>query len=122
VIVVRRLTPKGGRVAIEGASTLANGARVQAPPVAGEAHDALLRWIAEAAGVSASRARLGSGGKGRVERIALAGEPAALMARLADVPYFGASGAIVASSFIIFLCIMCIWWRIMCIWWRIICM
>ncbi len=89
VIVICRLTPKAGRDAIEGAYTLPDGmrvlnTRVRAPPVDGEANDALLRLIAEAAGVGISKARLISGGKSRVKQVALAGEPAALMARLSE--------------------------------------
>ena len=57
VVVACRLTPKGGRDAIDGAATLSDGtrvllARVRAVPEDGKANDALLRLIAEQAGVA----------------------------------------------------------------------
>ena len=63
VVVACRLTPKGGRDAIDGAATLSDGTRVllvrvRAVPEDGKANDALLRLIADKAGVPASRARL----------------------------------------------------------------
>ena len=55
VVVACRLTPKGGRDAIDGAATLADGTRVllvrvRAVPEDGKANDALLRLIAAKAG------------------------------------------------------------------------
>ena len=52
VVVACRLTPKGGRDAIDGAATLSDGmrvllVRVRAVPEDGKANDALLRLIAE---------------------------------------------------------------------------
>ena len=88
VIVVCRLTPKGGRDAIEGVATLSDGAvvlacRVRAAPQDGEANAALCRLIARAAGVAASRARVAAGAKARIKQIAVEGEAEALMAALA---------------------------------------
>ena len=87
VIVACRLTPKGGRDAIDGAATLADGtrvllARVRAVPEDGKANEALLRLIADKAGVPASRARLVAGGKSRLKLVAISGVPAALIAKL----------------------------------------
>ena len=87
VVVTCRLTPKGGRDAIEGAATLSDGtrvllARVRAAPEDGRANDALLRLIADKAGVPPSRARLIAGAKSRLKQVAVTGDPAALIAKL----------------------------------------
>lgn len=87
VIVTCRLTPKGGRDAIDGVATLSDGtavlaARVRAAPEDGHANDALCRLIAGAAGVAASRARLVAGAKARIKQVALDGEPQTLLAAL----------------------------------------
>ncbi len=87
VVVACRLTPKGGRDAIDGAATLADGTRVllvrvRAVPEDGKANDALIRLIAEKAGVPASRARLVAGAKSRLKQVAVTGDPAALIAKL----------------------------------------
>ena len=88
VIVTCRLTPRGGRDALEGVVTLSDGAqvlaaRVRAAPQDGEANAALCRLIAAAAGAPASRARLVAGAKSRVKQIGVEGEAQALMAALA---------------------------------------
>ena len=87
VIVTCRLTPKGGRDAVEGIATLSDGTavlacRVREPPEDGRANAALCRLIAEAAGVAASRARIVSGAKSRLKQVAVAGEAEALIAAL----------------------------------------
>ncbi|MDR3448681.1 MAG: DUF167 family protein [Alphaproteobacteria bacterium] len=87
IVVACRLTPKGGRDAIDGAATLSDGtrvllARVRAAPEDGKANDALLRLIADKAGVSPSRARLVAGVKSRLKQVAISGDPAALIAKL----------------------------------------
>jgi uncharacterized protein YggU (UPF0235/DUF167 family) len=91
VVVACRLTPKGGRDAIDGAATLADGARVllvrvRAVPENGKANDALLRLIAAKAGVATSRARLVAGAKSRLKQVAVTGDPTALIAKLAGTP------------------------------------
>jgi len=88
VVVACRLTPKGGRDAIDGAATLADGTRVllvrvRAVPEDGKANAALLRLIAAKAGAPPSRARLIAGAKSRLKQVAIEGDPAALIARLA---------------------------------------
>ena len=87
VVVACRLTPKGGRDAIDGAATLADGARVllvrvRVAPEDGKANEALLRLIADKAGVPPSRARLIAGAKSRLKQVAISGDPAALIAKL----------------------------------------
>jgi uncharacterized protein YggU (UPF0235/DUF167 family) len=87
IVVACRLTPKGGRDAIDGAATLADGtrvllARVRAVPEDGKANDALLKLIADKAGVPVSCTRLVSGAKSRLKQVAVSGDPAALIAKL----------------------------------------
>jgi uncharacterized protein YggU (UPF0235/DUF167 family) len=82
-----RLTPKGGRDALEGVEALANGqcvlkARVRAVPEDGKANDALLALVAKALKIPASRARIASGATARHKVLALEGDSAELAARL----------------------------------------
>jgi uncharacterized protein YggU (UPF0235/DUF167 family) len=87
VVVDVRLTPRGGRDAIEGIERRADGramlkARVRAAPSAGEANAALCLLVAEILGVAAGRVTLVGGATARVKRIRVAGEPTALVAAL----------------------------------------
>jgi uncharacterized protein YggU (UPF0235/DUF167 family) len=87
VIVACRLTPKGGRDAIDGVSTRPDGAsvlmaRVRSAPQGGEANDALCALLADRLGAPASCARLVAGAKSRLKQVAVSGDPAALIARL----------------------------------------
>jgi len=87
VVVRCRLTPKGGRDAIEGVAALADGtsvlmARVRAAAEDGRANRALCQLLAAALGVSISRVTIAAGGKSRVKRVAVAGDPRALIDRL----------------------------------------
>jgi uncharacterized protein len=82
-----RLTPKGGRDAIDGVGTLADGqrvlqARVRAAPSEGEANAALLGLLAKKLGVAARSVRLEAGASARLKRIKVDGNGAALAARL----------------------------------------
>jgi len=82
-----RLTPKGGRDAIDGIARLSDGrsvlkARVSAPPSEGEANEALVRLIAKAIGVPPRDVALSAGATARVKRLTIAGDAAALIARL----------------------------------------
>jgi uncharacterized protein (TIGR00251 family) len=95
VVVACRLTPKGGRDAIDGVATLSDGTRVllvrvRSAPEDGKANEALCRLIAETLGVAASKARLIAGAKSRLKQVAVTGEPEALTARLAGL--LGAAG------------------------------
>ena len=87
VALAVRLTPKGGRDAIGGIETLADGravlkVRVAAPPSEGEANAALIRMIAKALRVPARDIVLAAGATGRVKRLTIAGDAAALIAAL----------------------------------------
>jgi len=82
-----RLTPKGGRDAIEGLATLADGqdvvkARVRAAPEDGAANAALLLLLARSLGVAKSDARLAAGHTARLKVIDIRGDGPALAARL----------------------------------------
>jgi hypothetical protein len=87
VIVSCRLTPKGGRDAIDGVAQLADGssvlaARVRCAPQDGEANRALCALLAERLGAPISSARMAAGSKSRLKQVAVSGDPAALIARL----------------------------------------
>ena len=87
VVIVCRLTPRGGRDAIDGVARLADGAsvllaRVRSPPEDGRANDALRALLAERLNVSLSSVRLTVGARSRMKHVAVAGDPDALVARL----------------------------------------
>ena len=87
LIVTVRLTPKGGRDAIEGIETLADGntvlkLRVRAAPHEGAANDALCRVLAKAVSVPPSRVEIVGGATSRIKRVKIAGDAAALGAAL----------------------------------------
>jgi uncharacterized protein YggU (UPF0235/DUF167 family) len=82
-----RLTPKGGRDAIDGVEQLADGrsvlkARVRAAPTEGEANDALCRMMAKALGVPKSDVTLAAGATARIKRLAIDGDTAKLVTAL----------------------------------------
>ena len=89
-----RLTPKGGRDAIDGIDTLADGravlkARVAAAPSEGEANEALCRLIAKAAGVPPRDVTLVAGASARLKRLTIAGDGPTLMAALEKIAATG---------------------------------
>lgn len=78
-----RLTPRGGRDALGGIETLADGravlkARVRAAPTEGEANTALIRLLAQEFGLSRSQIAIVSGQTARLKTVALRGESDAL--------------------------------------------
>jgi uncharacterized protein (TIGR00251 family) len=82
-----RLTPRGGRAGFDGVGRDADDtafvrARVSAPPVDGRANRALVRLIARALDVPASRCEIVLGAKARQKTIGITGDPAALAKRL----------------------------------------
>ncbi len=87
LMVTVRLTPKGGRDAIEGIDHLADGAavlkaRVRAAPSEGEANTALVRLLAKALGIAPRQVALAGGATARIKRIRIEGDPASLAAQL----------------------------------------
>ncbi len=87
LLVVVRLTPKGGRDALDGVETMSDGravlrARVRAVPEDGKANDALCRLVAKAAGVSNSSVVLSAGHTSRVKTLTIAGGAAAIVEAL----------------------------------------
>jgi uncharacterized protein len=88
VLVDLRLTPRGGRDAIEGVARRADGrvvlkARVRAAPFEGEANAALCRLLADAVGVAPRQVALVAGEAAREKRVRISGDAASLMAALA---------------------------------------
>ncbi|HUL86806.1 MAG TPA: DUF167 family protein [Pseudolabrys sp.] len=85
-----RLTPKGGRDAIDGVGALADGrialmARVRAAPVDGEANAALIRLIAKVVGVPLRDIALTAGITARVKRLVISGDGLTLIAALEKI-------------------------------------
>jgi uncharacterized protein len=92
LMVAVRLTPRGGRDAIEGVEQLSDGrrvlkARVRAAATDGEANEALIRLIARTAGVAPRGVHLVAGATARLKRLHIDGNSAALgvaLGRAAD--------------------------------------
>jgi uncharacterized protein (TIGR00251 family) len=94
VVVTVRLTPKGGRDAIEGVDTLADGgavlkARVRAAPTEGEANIALTRILAKALGVPPRDVEVVSGHTSRIKRVKISGDTTALISALEKIARAG---------------------------------
>lgn len=90
VSVAVRLTPKGGRDAIDGLETLSDGravlkVRVRAAPSEGEANEALCRLIAKSVGVPPRDVALVAGATARIKRLAISGDGPTLMAALEKI-------------------------------------
>src|SRR5262249_12806461 len=85
-----RLTPKGGRDAIDGIGVLPDGrpvlkVRVRAAASDGEANAALIRLIATAMQVPQRAVILATGATGRVKRLAVSGDGPTLTAALEKI-------------------------------------
>ena len=79
-----RLTPKGGRDAVDGIEILSDGksvlkARVRAVPEDGKANDALVKLIAKTFQVSASHVSLEAGATSRIKTLRIAGDARVLI-------------------------------------------
>lgn len=88
LLVTVRLTPRGGRDALDGTETLSDGrsvlaARVRAVPEDGAANAALCRLVASACGVPASRVSVSGGATSRVKTLSVAGEASEMAQALA---------------------------------------
>jgi uncharacterized protein YggU (UPF0235/DUF167 family) len=88
VVVQLRLTPKGGRDALDGVAALADGrlvlqARVRAAPDKGAANAAVEAVLARAVGVPRSAVTLVSGHTARLKSLRVDGDVAAIAAKLA---------------------------------------
>jgi uncharacterized protein YggU (UPF0235/DUF167 family) len=87
-----RLTPRGGRDAIDGWASGPDGrpylkARVSAPPVEGEANAALTVLLAKTLGLSKSSVRIAAGQTGRLKSVEVEGmDPAGLAAAFGPPP------------------------------------
>jgi uncharacterized protein len=87
VFVDVRLTPRGGRDAVEGIQRRTDGravlkARVRAVPSEGEANAALCRLIAGAIDVAPRDVTIASGATSRIKRVLIKGQAGAIVAAL----------------------------------------
>ena len=90
VALAVRLTPKGGRDAVDGIAQLADGrsvlkVRVTAPPSDGAANEALLRLIARAVGIPPRDVTLAAGATSRIKQLRLSGHGPTLVAALEKI-------------------------------------
>jgi uncharacterized protein len=89
-----RLTPRGGRDALDGIETLADGrailkARVRAAPSEGEANAALVRLLARVLDVAPRRVSVVAGTTARIKRVTIEGDGLSLataLRKLTDNP------------------------------------
>jgi uncharacterized protein YggU (UPF0235/DUF167 family) len=82
-----RLTPRGGRDAIDGIERRADGrfvlkARVRAAPFEGQANDALRRLVAHELGLAPRQIEITAGEGARIKCLRIAGDPQMLDAAL----------------------------------------
>ena len=87
IVVACRLTPRGGRDAVDGVARLSDGTsvlltRVRCAPEHGRANEALCALLATMLDTPASRIRIATGAKSRMKQVAVAGDTSALIARL----------------------------------------
>jgi len=90
IVLTVRLTPRGGRDALDGVAIDAAGramprARVSAPPEDGAANTAMLALLADELGIARKTLTLASGATQRVKRVHIAGDPTALTRRMRRV-------------------------------------
>ena len=88
IVVTVRLTPRGGRDAIDGAAQLSDGrevlaVRVRAAPADGAANAGLIALIAREVGVAKSAVTIAAGTTSRVKQVKICGDAKALVEKLA---------------------------------------
>lgn len=98
-----RLTPRGGRDAIDGVERRADGrvvvkARVRAAPFEGQANEALCRLLAHELGLAPRQVEITAGEGARIKRLRLAGDPRMLEAALDRLTKGNAKGCAKGSS------------------------
>jgi len=94
VVLAVRLTPKGGRDAIDGVDRLADGrcvlkVRVRAAASEGEANAALIRLVAKSLGVAPREVSLVAGATSRIKRLKINGTAETLSAALEKICAIG---------------------------------
>jgi len=94
VVLAVRLTPKGGRDAIDGVDELADGrsvlrVRVRAAASEGEANAALIALIAKSLRVAPRDVSLVAGAGSRIKRLKITGAAPALAAALEKISAIG---------------------------------
>jgi len=94
VVVVVRLTPRGGRDAIDGVAQLADGrsvlkVRVRAAASEGEANAALMKLIAKSLGVAVRDVSLVAGARARLKHLRISGVGTTLAATLEKICAMG---------------------------------
>lgn len=82
-----RVTPRGGRNAVEGVEALSDGSpvlklRVRAAPEGGAANEAARKLLAKALGIPAAALALTAGASARIKTFSVAGDKASLAAAL----------------------------------------
>jgi uncharacterized protein (TIGR00251 family) len=90
ILLVVRVTPKGGRDAIDGIEELSDGravlkARVRAAPSEGEANAALVKLLARSLGVAPRDVAIVAGDTARIKRLKIGGSTPALVAALEKI-------------------------------------
>ena len=94
VVVIVRLTPRGGRDAIDGVAQLADGrsvlkVRVRAAASEGEANAALMKLVAKTLGVAVRDVSLVAGAGVRLKHLRISGAGAMLAATLEKICAMG---------------------------------
>ena len=94
LLLVIRLTPRGGRDAVDGVAQLSDGrsvlkVRVRAAASEGEANAALIKLIAKTLGVAVGDVSLVAGASARLKRLRISGAGATLAATLEKICAIG---------------------------------